>query len=88
MFSTGTADERTSLGSREAGERVAVEFTFDVPLRPGEFEVDASASTSPEEEQDRVSGAATLRVGRRGDESPARGLVYVPTTVEVLDPHA
>ncbi|HSL00818.1 MAG TPA: ABC transporter ATP-binding protein [Rubrobacteraceae bacterium] len=88
VFSTGTADERTSLGSREAGERVAVEFTFDVPLRPGEFEVDASASTNPEEEQDRVSGAATLRVGRPGDESPARGLVYVPTTVEVLDPHA
>lgn len=88
VFSTGTADERTPLGSREAGERVAVDFTFDVPLRPGDFEVDASVSTYPEEEQDRISGAATLRVGRPEDERPARGLIYLPTMVEVLDPPA
>ena len=44
VFSTDTNREGTSLGPREASEEATVDFTFEVPLQPGTFTVDAAVS--------------------------------------------
>jgi ABC-2 type transport system ATP-binding protein len=85
VFSTDTLEESQPLGRREAGERVAVDFTFDVPLRPGSYEVDVSVSAPAGGERDRIRAAATLRIGQEEEGRPVRGLLYLPTAVEVLD---
>jgi ABC-type polysaccharide/polyol phosphate transport system ATPase subunit len=73
VFSTDTNREGTSLGSREASEEATVDFTFEVPLQPGTFTVDAAVSVPQGEGSylDRAKEAASFRVTRTG-EPPAR----------------
>jgi ABC-type polysaccharide/polyol phosphate transport system ATPase subunit len=86
VFSTSTADEGRSLGVADTPERLTVDFAFDVPLRPGDYWVDASFSASRDGEQVRASGTSPLRVTEPEGSRPARGLVYLPTAVEILGP--
>ena len=73
VFSTDTNREGTSLGPREASEEATVDFTFEVPLQPGTFTVDAAVSVPQGEGSylDRAKEAASFRVTRTG-EPPAR----------------
>jgi ABC-type polysaccharide/polyol phosphate transport system ATPase subunit len=73
VFSTDTNREGTSLGPREASEEATVDFTFEVPLQPGTFTVDAVFSVPQGEGSylDRAKEAASFRVTRTG-EPPSR----------------
>jgi ABC-2 type transport system ATP-binding protein len=73
VFSTDTNREGTSLGPREASEEATVDFTFEVPLQPGTFTVDATVSVPQGEGSylDRAKEAASFMVTRTG-EPPAR----------------
>jgi ABC-type polysaccharide/polyol phosphate transport system ATPase subunit len=73
VFSTDTNREGTSLGPREASEEATVDFTFEVPLQPGTFTVDATVSVPQGEDSylDRAKEAASFMVTRTG-EPPAR----------------
>jgi|SRR5215212_7849528 ABC-2 type transport system ATP-binding protein len=84
VFSTDTTREGITLGGREKGEGVTVDFSFEVPLRAGNYNVDAIVS-APQEE-DWVREAASFKVTRAGSKLPAEGLVHLPTRVEVHDP--
>ena len=86
VFSTSTADEGMSLGETKAPGQLTVDFAFDVPLRPGDYHVDARLSASHDGEQVSASGRSPLRVTEPEGARPARGLVYLPTTVEILGP--
>jgi ABC-type polysaccharide/polyol phosphate transport system ATPase subunit len=87
VFSTDTAREGAPLGHREAGEEATVDFTFEVPLRAGTYTVNAVLTVPGEEKLlDRAREAATLEV--TGSEPSAKGLVSLPTRVEVHDPGA
>jgi ABC-type polysaccharide/polyol phosphate transport system ATPase subunit len=61
VFSTDTNREGTSLGPREASEEATVDFTFEVPLQPGTFTVDATVSVPQGEDSylDRAKEAAS-----------------------------
>ena len=87
VFSTDTAREGIPLGRREAGQEVTVDFTLEVPLRAGTYTVNA-ALTVPGEEKllDRAREAASLEI--TGNEPSEKGLVLLPTRVEVHDPGA
>ena len=86
VFSTSTADEGRSLGEADTPERLTVDFAFDLPLRPGDYRVVARFSASRDGEQVRASGTSPLRVTEPEGARPARGLVYLPTVVEILGP--
>jgi ABC-type polysaccharide/polyol phosphate transport system ATPase subunit len=88
VFSTSTTEEKTPLGQRREGERVTVDFKFEVPLRPGSYSVDAAVFTPRSENLclDRADGVATFRITRSQDGRSARGLVHLPTAVEIHNP--
>jgi hypothetical protein len=86
LFSTDTDGEGTTLGPRERGERAMVDFTFEVPLQPGNYTVSAVVFT-PETEDSYATladSAAAFKITRSG--RPVRGLVRLPTKVEIGDP--
>jgi ABC-2 type transport system ATP-binding protein len=84
VFSTNTAEEGAPLGRRGEGEQVAVDFRFDVPLRPGEYGVDAAVFDPREEGSPLdVADGTSFEISRS---RPVRGLIYLPTTVEIHDP--
>jgi ABC-2 type transport system ATP-binding protein len=76
----------TPLGERKAGERVAVDFTFEVPLQPGSYNVGAAVSDSEGKTLDRTDAAVTFKLTRSGEERSVKGLVRLPTTVEIHSP--
>jgi ABC-type polysaccharide/polyol phosphate transport system ATPase subunit len=79
LYATSTDLEGTALGARAKDESVTVDFTFGVPLPPGRYGADVSASgdgLAPE------YGEATFEVVA-GDEVGDRGPIPFPTTVEV-----
>jgi hypothetical protein len=86
VFSTDTTSEGTPLGRREAGEEATVDFTFEVPLRAGNYTVGANISGSRDEGSylDRMEEATSFRVARAG--ISFEGLVRLPTQVEIHDP--
>jgi homopolymeric O-antigen transport system ATP-binding protein len=88
VFSTSTTEEKTPLGQRREGERVTVDFTFEVPLRPGTYNVGAAVFTPGGENLylDRADGVATLRITRSQDGRSVRGLVHLPTAVDIHGP--
>ena len=81
VFSTDTNREGTPLGPREASEEATVDFTFEVPLQPGTFTVDAAFSVPQGEDSylDRAKEAASFRVTRTG-EPPSRPKEARPRT--------
>ena len=88
VFSTDTTREGISLGPREAGEEATVDFTFEVPLQPGTYTVDAAVSVPQGEGSylDRAKEAVSFKVTRAGSELSVGGLVHLPTRVEVHGP--
>jgi ABC-2 type transport system ATP-binding protein len=88
VFSTSTTEENTPLGQRKEGERVTVDFKFEVPLRSGSYSVDAAVFTPGGENLylDRVDGVATFGITRSHEGRSARGLVHLPTAVEIHNP--
>ncbi len=88
VFSTNTTLEKTSLGERHAGERVIVDFTFQVPLKPGRYSVAVAVShpESKDSHQDWIGVAATFTVSRPPGRDAFPGLVHLPTQVEVFEP--
>ena len=88
VFSTDTTREGTSLGPREAGEEATVDFTFEVPLQPGTYTVDAAVSVPQDEGSylGRAKQAVSFKVTRAGSELSVGGLVHLPTRVKVHSP--
>jgi ABC-type polysaccharide/polyol phosphate transport system ATPase subunit len=86
IFSTDTTREKTPLGQREESEQATVDFTFEAPLQPGSYSVDAVVSDPQRKDLylDRVDAAAVFKLTRSGSEG--QGLVHLPTTVEIHDP--
>jgi ABC-type polysaccharide/polyol phosphate transport system ATPase subunit len=84
VFSTDTEREGTPLGSREKGERATVDFTFPVPLQPAAYRVGASITVPREEHTHLLDRADTaFRIARPETGGPVRGLVHLPTRVEI-----
>ena len=89
VFVTDTAHEGVPLGPKEQGERVTVDFTFDVPLQPGPYGVDVAMLRNGDSYPDRAEEAAVLEVTQdAGGESPGPGLVRLPARVEIHGPQS
>ena len=88
IFSTSTGAERSPLKKREEGERVIVDFTFRAPLKHGTYSVNAAIFGSRQRNVyfDWVDVAAVFEVPIPTQRAPVRGLVHLPTTVEVHTP--
>jgi hypothetical protein len=86
VFSTDTSVEKTPLGQRQEGEQVTVDFTFGVPLQPGSYNVAAALYDAQGEILERMDAAATFKLTRSGEERPLKGLVLLPTAVEIHSP--
>ncbi len=85
VFATGTSVEKVRIGKRSKGERVIVDFSLNMPLQPGSYSVTASVSSSQNKELflDWVDVAATFNIERSEGQGAVRGLIYIPTVVEV-----
>jgi hypothetical protein len=88
VFSTDTALEGVPLGRKDEGEQATVDFTFVMPLGPGIYQVDASLTDPKAEDSDvaRTQNAATFEITKEGALAPVRGLVQLPTKVEIHGP--
>jgi ABC-2 type transport system ATP-binding protein len=85
VFSTDTALEGVPLGRMDAGEQTTVDFTFVVPLGSGPYNVDAALTDPQANGSDvaRTQHAATFEITQDGTLAPVRGLVDLPTDVEI-----
>ncbi len=81
LFATSTNSENVSLGARSEVEVVTVDFTFGVPLAPGSYGVEATVTG----DGDRLLGQSEEKTAFEvvAEEHEVRGLIQVPTTVEV-----
>ena len=86
LFSASTALEGVPL--KEKGERVVVDFTFEVPLRKGRYSISAGVRAGGEDSSylDRVDAATTFRIKRPRDHIPSQGVVHLPTEIKVRVP--
>ena len=88
VFSTSTNLEETPLGSRRAGERIIVDFTFRVPLQQGNYSVHISVR-HPEKKGrplDWIDVAAVFKVLHLSTQGRFKGLVHLPTQVKIFEP--
>lgn len=87
VYSTDTGAERIRIGRRRKGERITVDFNVSVMLQHGDYSV--TASVSPQKQRllylDWIDVAAVFKVSRPSDRGPIRGLVHLPTQVEIHD---
>lgn len=87
VFSTSTALEDTPIGERRAGERVIVDFAFQVPLRHGRYSVAAAVSHPGSKDLPLDWIIATVfKVSRSSERGRFPGLVHLPTQINVLEP--
>jgi ABC-type Fe3+/spermidine/putrescine transport system ATPase subunit len=88
VFSTNTTLEKTPVGRRQAGERVIVDFTFQVPLKHGSYAVAAAVShpVSEDSHPDLGGATATFQVSPLSGRNAFTGLVHLPTRVAVFEP--
>ncbi len=87
LFSASTALQGVPLKEMEKGERVVVDFTFEVPLRRGLYSISAGARADGEDSYlDKVDVATTLRIKRPRDRSRSQGVVRLPTEIKVRTP--
>jgi hypothetical protein len=87
LFSASTALEGVPLKEMEKGERVVVDFSFEVPLRRGRYSISAGARAGSEDSYlDRVDAATTLRITRPQNRKPFHGVVNLPTEIQVHAP--
>ncbi|CAN5699664.1 ABC transporter ATP-binding protein [soil metagenome] len=87
IFTTDTNQERIPLRKRQQGERVIVDFDFEVPLQPGSYSVTAAISPPKSNNvyMDWVDVAAAFKISRpeRGN---IKGLVHLPTQARLHSP--
>jgi Wzt C-terminal domain len=83
LFATSTDLEEVPLGARSGDEVVTVDFTFGVPLRPGGYGVEATVSGDGGRLLGQSEKGASFEVV--AEVHQVRGLVRLPTTVEVHD---
>jgi ABC-2 type transport system ATP-binding protein len=84
LFSASTTLEKVPLKEMEKGERVVVDFTFEVPLRGGRYGISVGARASGEDSfLDWVDIATTFRIKQPPDRKPYRGVVHLPAKVRV-----
>lgn len=90
IFSTSTGSEKNPLRQRSEGERVIVDFTFRAPLRHGTYSVNAAIYSSQQKNlyYDWIDVATVFEVPIPTRQAPVKGLVYLPTTVEIHTPDA
>jgi ABC-type polysaccharide/polyol phosphate transport system ATPase subunit len=88
VFSTDTVLEGVTLGRRGEGEQTTVDFTFVVPLGSGVYNVDASLKDPRAGGSDvaRTQHAAIFEITQDGALAPVRGMVDLPTDVEIHGP--
>ena len=75
--------EETSLGPREKGEVVTVDFTFGTPFHPGAYGVEATVSGEAGRLLGRTREAITFEVVT--EELAAGAVIQPPARVEVHD---
>ncbi len=87
LFSTSTALEGVPLEEMGKGERVVVDFSFEVPLRKGRYSIEAGVRAGGEDSYlDRVEVATTFRIKRPRDQRPSQGIIELPTQIKVSVP--
>jgi lipopolysaccharide transport system ATP-binding protein len=85
VFATNNVREGIPLGRREGGDRVAVDFTLETPLKAGAYvaTVTVAAPGLEKSRLDRVE--SSFKIIRPEEGLPVRGLVRLPVTVKVRD---
>jgi hypothetical protein len=87
LFSASTALKGVPLKEMEKGEQVVVDFTFEVPLGRGFYNISVGARAGDEDSYlDEIDAATTFRIERPRDRSRSRGLVRLPTEIKVHTP--
>lgn len=91
IFTTSTSLEKTPIKSREAGEKVIVDFRFRAALRHGLYSITAAITRGknkkPKESYlDWIDVAATFQVEQPENRGVVPGLVHLPAKVEILEP--
>jgi hypothetical protein len=88
VFSTNTFLEKTPIRKRRTGERVIVDFIFQVPLKHGRYSIAAAVARSESEDlHPNWTGAASVfSVSRPSGGGAFAGLVRLPTQVKVFEP--
>ncbi len=88
LFSASTALEGVPLEDMEKGKQLVVDFAFRVPLQKGRYDISAGVRAVGEVESylDRIKVATTFRVARPKDRKRFRGVVHLPTKIEVHAP--
>lgn len=87
VFSTDTRREKTRIGERRKGERVTVDFNLPAMLQHGDYGVTASIAYQQKKAVylDWVDVAAVFKIARPSNRGPIKGLVHLPTRVEIHD---
>ena len=84
LLSASTALQGMPLKEMKKGERVVVDFTFEVPLKKGLYNIGARARAEGKDSHlDKVDAAATLRIKPPRGRSRSRGLVRLPTEIRI-----
>jgi ABC-2 type transport system ATP-binding protein len=88
VFSTNTVAEKTPLGRMREDQRTTVDFTLEVPLQGGTYTIDAALSVPREEDThlDEAKEASSFKVTKAGSELSFKGMVHLPTRVDIRDP--
>lgn len=86
VFSTTNQAEKTSLGTREAGERVIVDFSFHPLLRHGSYSVACGLSGRNNNTRlDWIDVATAFEVAKPEGRPAYGGLSHLPTGVRVFE---
>ena len=85
LFSTNTNLEKVRIGKRRKGERMVIDFSFNLPLQHGPYSVGASVVHSQNKKlyMDWVDVATAFTIDRPSDRVPYKGLIHIPTVVKV-----
>ncbi len=88
LFSVSTALKGAApLEDMGKGEQVVVDFTFEVPLGRGLYNISVGAREGDGNSYlDKIDAATTFRIERPRDRSRSRGLMRLPTEIEIHTP--
>jgi hypothetical protein len=89
IFSTSTGAESTPIREQTKGARMIVDFTFQVPLQHGSYSVAAAISEKQSRNLylDWVDVAAVFEISRPETRRSFKGLIHLPTQVELYSPN-
>ncbi len=87
LLSASTAVKGVPLKEMEKGEQVVVDFTFEVPLGRGLYDISVGARAGDKNYYlDKIEAATTFQIEHPQDRSRSRGLVRLPTEIKVHTP--